>query len=155
MLRGPSTSTLFPYTPLFRSTFMFTVRADDGARLFLDGTLIIDGWKDQPATTYTATRAMSSGNHEIKVEYYERGGNAVVQLSWGGASTPGPTLTTLTPSSATAGGPAFTLTADGTGFASGTTLLWNGSARPTTFVSAPRVTASIPASGIAPAGPGS
>ena len=32
----------------------FTARADDGIRVFLDGTQIIDGWRDQPATTYTA-----------------------------------------------------------------------------------------------------
>jgi len=131
-------------------TVTFTVRADDGVRLFLDGTLIIDGWRDQPATTYTTTRAVTSGNHQIKVEYYERGGDAVIQVAWGG-STSAPTLTSLTPSSATAGGPAFTLTASGTNFVTGATVLWNGAARTTTFVSSTQLTASIPASDIAAA----
>ena len=131
----------------------FKATADDGIRVFLDGTLIIDGWKDQPATTYTTTRTVTGGEHEVKVEYYERGGDAVAQVSWTGAPTlPAPSLTTLTPSRATAGGPAFTLTADGANFVSGATVLWNGAARPTTFVSANRLLASIPASDVAAAG---
>ena len=139
-------------SPTFSAgSYTFTVRADDGVRLFLDGTLIIDGWKDQPATTYTTTRALSTGPHQIKIEYYERGGDAVIQVAWGG-STSAPTLTSLTPSSATAGGPAFTLTANGTSFVTGATVLWNGAARTTTFVSSTQLTASIPASDLAAAG---
>src|SRR6266850_44242 len=129
----------------------FTARADDGVRVFLDGAVIIDGWRDQPATTYTAARTVTAGEHEVKVEYYERLEDAVIQVSWTGAPPP-PSLASLTPSTAAAGGPAFTLTADGTGFVSGATLLWNGAARTTTFVSATRVTAAIPASDIAAAG---
>ena len=63
----------------------FTARADDGVRVFLDGVLIVDGWRDQPATTYTVTRDVSAGEHEVKVEYYERGGDAVIQVGWTGA----------------------------------------------------------------------
>jgi hypothetical protein len=129
----------------------FTARADDGIRVFLDGTLLIDQFHDQPATTYTATVAVAAGTHEVKIEYYERGGDAVVQVSWTGAPV-GPSLTAITPNSATAGGAAFTLTADGSNFGSGATVLWNGAARATTFVSATRLTASIPASDIAAAG---
>jgi hypothetical protein len=139
--------------PFANETVTFSVRADDGVRLFLDGALIIDAWKDQAPTTYTTMRAVTSGNHQIKVEYYERGGGAVIQVAWGGSGgTTAPTLTTLTPNAATAGGPAFTLTADGANFVNGATVLWNGAARTTTFVSATRVTASIPASDIAAAG---
>ena len=140
----------FPFTG---GNVTFTARADDGIRVFLDGAVIIDQWHDQAATTYTATRNVTAGEHEVKVEYYEHGGDAVVQVSWtGSTAAPAPALTTLTPSSATAGGPAFTLTADGTSFVSGATVLWNGAPRTTTFVSATRVTASIPASDIAAAG---
>jgi hypothetical protein len=63
-------------------TYRFTARADDGVRVWLDGTLIIDAWRDQSATTYTATRTVSAGEHEVRMEYYERGGAAVAQLSW-------------------------------------------------------------------------
>ena len=58
------------------------MRADDGARLFLDGALVIDGWRDQAPTTYTATRTVTAGAHEVKIEYYERTGDAVIQASW-------------------------------------------------------------------------
>ena len=67
-------------------------------------------------------------------------------------SPAGPTLTTLSPSSATAGGPDLTLTVNGSNFASGSVVRWNGAPRNTTFVSATRLTAAIPAADIAAAG---
>ena len=63
-----------------------------------------------------------------------------------------PTVTQLMPSSAMAGGPAFTLTVNGSNFANGGNVYWNGAIRDTTFMSASRVTAAIPASDIAVAG---
>lgn len=63
-------------------TYRFTLGGDDGVRLWVDGVLIIDQWRDQPYTTYTADRYLSAGNHTIRVEYYERGGNARVYLTW-------------------------------------------------------------------------
>jgi hypothetical protein len=62
------------------------------------------------------------------------------------------TLTSLAPNAAAAGGPAFTLTATGTGFQSGSQVLWNGSALSTAFVSATQLTALIPAGLTASAG---
>jgi hypothetical protein len=50
-------------------------------RVYLDGALVIDQWKDQSASTYTASRAVPAGNHEVKVEYYENGGDAVAKLT--------------------------------------------------------------------------
>ncbi|MBL0357904.1 MAG: hypothetical protein IPP72_13945 [Chitinophagaceae bacterium] len=63
-----------------------------------------------------------------------------------------PTLTSISPSSAIAGSAAFTLTATGTNFISGSTIDWNGTALTTTFVSATSLTASVPAANIATAG---
>lgn len=65
---------------------------------------------------------------------------------------PVPVLTSVSPTSALAGGPEFTLTATGTGFVTGSVVRWNGAARSTTFVSANQLTAAIPASDIASAG---
>jgi glucose/arabinose dehydrogenase/PKD repeat protein len=62
-------------------SYTFTATADDGVRVYLDGTLVIDQWRDQPPTTYTATRQVTAGNHELKVEYYERGGGAVARVN--------------------------------------------------------------------------
>jgi hypothetical protein len=43
--------------------------------------LIIDQWKDQSATPYTATVPLTAGEHQIKTEYYEAGWDAVAKLS--------------------------------------------------------------------------
>ncbi len=57
-----------------------------------------------------------------------------------------PVITSLSPTSAAAGGPAFTLTVNGTGYLSGATVDWNGTALPTTLVSATQLTAAVTAS---------
>ncbi len=62
------------------------------------------------------------------------------------------TVTGLRPSSAKVGGPAFTLTVDGTGFLSSDVIQWNGFSRATTYVSPTQLQASIPASDLATAG---
>jgi photosystem II stability/assembly factor-like uncharacterized protein len=88
-------------------------------------------------------------------------GTATVTVSTGGLTSnpftftinnPVPTATSLSPSSAIAGGASFTLTVNGTNFVSTSTVNWNGSARTTTFVSATQVKATINASDIAMAG---
>jgi IPT/TIG domain-containing protein len=68
------------------------------------------------------------------------------------ALNPVPVLSTLVPSSALQGGPAFTLTVTGSGFVPSSTVSWNGSSRATTFVSATQLTAAIPASDLVAAG---
>lgn len=65
---------------------------------------------------------------------------------------PLPILTKIAPASANAGGPAFTLTVSGSGFLSSSTVLWNGNALTTQYVSATQLTANVPASLIAQAG---
>lgn len=68
------------------------------------------------------------------------------------AAAPPPVITSLNPNSATAGAAAFTLTVNGSGFASGATVQWNGSALPTMVESASQLTASVSAALIANAG---
>jgi hypothetical protein len=63
-------------------TYTFTARSDDGIRVWVDGALVIDAWRNQPATTYTATRTLTAGDHQVRVEYYENLGQAVAQVSW-------------------------------------------------------------------------
>jgi uncharacterized protein (TIGR03437 family) len=63
-----------------------------------------------------------------------------------------PTLTSLSPPFAVAGGPQFTLTVNGTNFASNSVVRWNDSDRVTTFVSATQLRAAIPAADIAAQG---
>jgi Abnormal spindle-like microcephaly-assoc'd, ASPM-SPD-2-Hydin/Beta-propeller repeat/Lactonase, 7-bladed beta-propeller len=63
-----------------------------------------------------------------------------------------PTLAGLSPSSATAGGGAFTLTLNGSNFLAGSTVSWNGSMLPVTYVSGTQLTASVPATDLAQSG---
>jgi hypothetical protein len=58
----------------------------------------------------------------------------------------------LVPASAAPGGPGFTLTVNGTGFAAGATVKWNGAALATASVSSEELTATVPAANIASAG---
>lgn len=62
--------------------YRFHLRGDDGIRLWVDDNLIIDQWKDQSRTEYTTERELTGGNHSLKVEYYENGGDANVALWW-------------------------------------------------------------------------
>lgn len=68
------------------------------------------------------------------------------------ATLAAPVISTLTPASAAALGPQFTLTVDGSGFAATSLIYFNAAAQPTMFVSAKQLTAVIPASAIATAG---
>ena len=63
-----------------------------------------------------------------------------------------PTTTGLSPTSATAGGAAFTLTVTGTNFVPTSVVRWNGVNRTTTYGSATQLTAAITATDIATGG---
>ena len=54
----------------------------------------------------------------------------------------------LVPSAVAPGGPSFTLAVNGTGFVSGATVNWNGTALSTTFVNSSQLTATVPAANV-------
>lgn len=76
---------------LAAGSYRFTLTVDDGARLWVNGHLLIDTWQDQPARTYTGEIYVPGGGAPVKLEYYERGGQAVVQLAWTPGVVPAPT----------------------------------------------------------------
>jgi hypothetical protein len=65
---------------------------------------------------------------------------------------PVPGILSITPSEASAGSLALTLTVNGTGFVPNSVVGWNGSALTTTYVSATELTAAVPAADIASPG---
>jgi hypothetical protein len=69
-------------------------------------------------------------------------------ISGQSSPNPVPNATSLSPASVAAGGAAFTLTVNGTGFATTSVVTLNGSPLPTTFVSGDQLTAAVPASAI-------
>jgi hypothetical protein len=67
-------------------------------------------------------------------------------------SNPAPTITSLSPSNAAPGGPAFNMTIVGTGFVSSTGANWNGQALAIVSQTSTQIVASVPAADIATAG---
>ena len=72
--------------------------------------------------------------------------------NWSGASASKLAIASVSPSSATAGGPAFTLTVKGSNFTSSSTVNWNGTPLTTTYVGSSELQAAVTASLIASAG---
>ncbi|MBI2448145.1 hypothetical protein HYV44_01095, partial [Candidatus Microgenomates bacterium] len=68
------------------------------------------------------------------------------------ANPPVPTISSLSPSSATAGDAGFDMTVTGTGFTTGSVVYFAGSARTTTYVSATQLTAAVLAGDVDTAG---
>ena len=62
--------------------YKFDVTADDGVRLFVDGTLLINEWKDQSSIKYSKYKWLKTGIHDIKLEYYESYGSAIADFSY-------------------------------------------------------------------------
>ena len=63
-------------------TYRFYATMDDGMRVWVDDALVIDSWTDSQVHTEIVDLFMTSGEHAIKVEYYEAGGKAVAKFSW-------------------------------------------------------------------------
>jgi beta-glucanase (GH16 family) len=103
----------------------------------------------QLSATVSSTLIASSGSSAVSVQ--APGGTTSNSVSFAIAA-PAPTVSSLSPSSATAGGSAFTLTVNGNNFVSGDTVLWNGSALTATFVSATKLTAAVSSTLIATSG---
>jgi hypothetical protein len=65
---------------------------------------------------------------------------------------PQPAISSLSPAFTNAGGATFTLTVNGSGFISGSTVYWGASALTTTYVNATQLTAQVPATDISATG---
>jgi len=71
------------------AVYTFTLTADDGARAWVDGGLLLDQWVGQAGQTGVASRYVTQGMHPVIVEYYEISGDASIQFSWQVAPEPG------------------------------------------------------------------
>jgi hypothetical protein len=66
--------------------YRFHVLVDDGAILYVDDSVLLDTWRDGPARELTVDCTITGGSHNVRVDYYERGGNAQVHVWWEKAS---------------------------------------------------------------------
>ena len=64
--------------------YLFRTYSDDGVRLWINGTQVINNWTDHGSTyDYSASIALAANTkYSITMEYYENGGGAVAQLAW-------------------------------------------------------------------------
>lgn len=110
-----------------------------------------------PATptpwSLSASRSFPGGIYRVRVTYKDAFDNlftiAETNLAVGNVT---PALSSLNPSSAPAGGPAFTLTVNGSNFVNTAIVRWNDADRPTTYVSDTQLRAAITAADIASPG---
>ncbi len=70
-------------------TYRFYLNTDDGVRMWIDGQLIIDEWQDGSRREIATDYTLSSGDHDLRVEYYERTGDAMASLWWEQVQQPG------------------------------------------------------------------
>jgi hypothetical protein len=77
----------------FDEPYTLHLLSDDGARLWWNGQKIIDAWYDHAAAEATARISLQAGRHYVvRVEYYQRTGEAAVKLLWSSPSTPKQTV---------------------------------------------------------------
>lgn len=69
--------------PQATGEYTFTLGGDDGFRLYIDNSLVIDDWNPGQERYKTYTKALTTGTkYQIKVEYYQASGGAVVDFYW-------------------------------------------------------------------------
>ena len=66
--------------------YTFRVTSDDGVRVLVDGTPVVDAFYDHGPETFTGTRQLTAGEHTVVVEYYERTGDATIALQVSGGT---------------------------------------------------------------------
>jgi hypothetical protein len=57
-------------------TYRVSVKVDDGAKVYIDGVLVLNGWQVQPATGYFVDVVLAPGPHTWTLEYFEQAGVA-------------------------------------------------------------------------------
>ena len=62
--------------------YRFYAWADDGMRVYVDDTLALDEWHDSSGGEVYMVDLTLRGEHRLAVEYYERGGEALVKFWW-------------------------------------------------------------------------
>jgi hypothetical protein len=123
---------------------------------------IVASWSPNPATststlTLTASSTATLGPPASVLVEGSAGATSASAVFYLGVnpvslSAPAPAVTSTAPPIANAGSSPFSLTVDGSGFSSSSTIYWAGSALATTYVSTSRLSAQVPASGFSSPG---
>ena len=69
--------------PKYSETYNIDFRSDDGAKVWVNGQLLIDRWLSQAATDGVNTIALQAGIlYDIQIDYYNGAGAAEAKLYW-------------------------------------------------------------------------
>ena len=116
----------------------YRCRSDNTSTATVPSSVTVAGGAS--SATFAVTTSPVSGSTAVTISASYGGVARTAPLTVAPAA---PVVTVLSPSVATAGGPAFTLSVSGSNFVSGAKVRWNGSDRMTTFGSATQLQASI------------
>lgn len=71
----------------FTESYTFHVEAGGGARLWLDGQLLLDQWRDQPGEFYSTVVPLTAGQkYDLRLEHFSTSKEAKLRLLWSSAS---------------------------------------------------------------------
>jgi hypothetical protein len=62
--------------------YLFTARTDDGVRLFINDTPIVDSWRDGVTDLQRRFNGIGADTHTIRVEFYNRNSPARLSIWW-------------------------------------------------------------------------
>jgi hypothetical protein len=62
--------------------YRFRAGSDDGVRFWIDDKLLIDQWHGEPHTLYSIDVDLGSGEHTLRLEYFEAQLAASLSLNW-------------------------------------------------------------------------
>jgi hypothetical protein len=65
-------------------TWTFTTNSDDGSKLWIDGTLVVNNDGTHSMSSVSASIALTAGDHLIEVRWFERTGVYGLIVSWAG-----------------------------------------------------------------------
>lgn len=138
------------------ASFLLTLTGADfaaGARVLWNGTALTTTVVSPTKLTaaIAAAELAKAGTATVKASNAAPGGGPSAAALTFTIDNPLPVASALSPVSAKVGGAAFTLTVTGSNFVSTSKVRWNGTSLVTTWVSATKLTAAVPAADIATA----
>ncbi|NJL67228.1 MAG: S8 family serine peptidase [Microcoleus sp. SM1_3_4] len=80
--RDNFSSRLTTHRQLPAGTYKFKLRADDGARLYINGEKVIDRWNNPPFNGHEVEITLPAGLHSLQVEHSEDVAPAYLNLDW-------------------------------------------------------------------------
>jgi len=76
--------------PAYSERYTFSAKANDGARLWVNGTQLVDKWviDPNPDTSEGSIDLQAGRKYDIRLDYYQFQGPGYVKLSWSSSSQP-------------------------------------------------------------------